>query len=100
MEGYVQEFESGYIIFESDYANREGKEYYYKNNLIENKINYINNYLNGKKNEKEKEFIKYNNLIYEGEYSNNKRIEKETNLIILIKKNNIIWYIWRWIFKW
>ena len=68
------------IILEDN--NKKGKEYdRYKNILI-----YEGEYLNGKRNGKDKEFNENGRLIYEGEYLNGKRngkgIEYNENLIL------------------
>ena len=44
-----------------------------KNIMMNGKVRYEGEYLNGKKHGKGKEFNKYNKLLYEGEYSNGKR---------------------------
>ena len=59
--------------------NGKVKEYY------KGKLTFEGEYLNGKRNGKGKEYYYNGELIFEGEYLNGKKMEKEKNIIIVIK---------------
>jgi len=78
------------LIFEGDYLNGIGKEYYNKGKLL-----YEGEYLNGKRNGKGKVYYSDGKLLYEGEFLNNKKwnikeYDKNGNIINEIKKGKDI----------
>ena len=76
-KGYVKDYDSiGFptiLIFEGEYLNGEkngkGKEY----NCFNGSLKFEGQYLYGKRNGKGKEFDEYGNLIFEGDYLNDKK---------------------------
>jgi len=78
------------LIFEGDYLNGIGKEYYSDGKLL-----YEGEYLNGKRNGKGKVYYSDGKLLYEGEFLNNKKwnikeYDKNGNIINEIKKGKDI----------
>ena len=78
------------LIFEGDYLNGIGKEYYNNGKLL-----YEGEYLNGKRNGKGKVYYSDGKLLYEGEFLNNKKwnikeYDKNGNIINEIKKGKDI----------
>ena len=92
-KGYAKGYKlyTNKVIFEDEYLNGKkngkGKEYNY-----EGKVIFEGEYLNGKKHGKGKEYNDSGNLIFEGEYLNDKKIkgkkyDNEGNLILKLFAN-------------
>ena len=64
-------FLTGYLVYEVGYSNNKwngiGKKYY------KNKLDYVGDYFNNKRNGKGEEYNSNGNLVFEGEYLNEKK---------------------------